>query len=276
MPINKLSKYLFSKEQLVLLFGVVVFLIAGTLNTRTEKPILELSKQETALNINKDLLVFMSAGNKRLLTDLLWVQTLLESDIEHYAKRDLNNWLFLRFNTISVLDPKFYENYLYGGQFLAIVKDDLEGSNVIYEKGLTKYPDDYRLNYNAGFLNYYEIGDHKKGLKYLSKIQDSPKAPLFLRSIINKLLVETGTDLEVVFKLVLHNFESTQDDSLKRRLASDLYAIRAEIDLNCLNLKKENCNQKDMEGFPYKFESGRFTSRREFRPFRINRSHAED
>lgn len=250
-------------------------MLACTLNVHNEKPDLQLSKQDTALNINNNLLTYMSAGNKRLLTDLLWVQTLIESDIEHYKKRDLNSWLFLRFNSIATLDPLFYENYFYGGQFLAIVKDDLEGANLIYRKGLKYYPDDYKLNYNVGFLNYYEMGNFKEGLPFLEKIVSYPEAPVYIRSIINKLKVASGVDLEEIFKLVYHNYSTTKDEGLKRRLSGDLYAIKAEIDLKCLNNNGSNCSYKDIEGNYYINKDGLYYSPKVFLKYQINKRGAE-
>lgn len=255
----------------LLVSGIILFLAAGTINLHLEKPIIKLSKQETALNINKELLIFSSAGNKRLLTDLLWIQTLIESDIEHYGNRDLNNWLFVRFSTISVLDPKFYENYLFGGQYLAIVKDDLEGASYIYEKGLSQYPDDYRLNFQNGFLNYYEIGNNEKGLKYLSKIQNNPRAPIFISSIINKLKYESGEDLESIYKLVLHNYETSGDERLRQKLRGDLFSIKTEIDLLCLNQKRENCSLEDIDGNKYVLKDGSYHSTKPFLLYRINK-----
>jgi hypothetical protein len=270
MPLSNIRKYLFSTSGSLVISGLALILVAGLINTKIEKPLLELSKQETAININNEILVFMSAGNKRLLTDLLWVQTLIESDIEHYGKKDLNNWLYLRFNAISILDPYFYENYLYGGQFLAIVKDDLEGADVIYNKGLKHFPNDYRLNYNAGFLNYYEIGNAKKGLEYLIRIRNHPQAPLYINSIIHKLQLATGIDLKEIFQFVLHNYNDTQDERLRIKLHSDLYAIKAEIDLKCLNGRvKEECDTRDFSGDSYLYKSGTYYSKKSFLPYRI-------
>lgn len=246
------------------------------MNSKLGKPELNLTKQETAININHNFLLSINAGNRRLFTDLLWVQTLIESDVEHYKRRDLNNWLFHRFNTISVLDPMFYENYAYGGQFLAIVKDDLEGASIIYDKGLKFYPNDYVLNYNAGFLNYYEMDNYKKGLSYLEKIVNHPKAPVFLQSIINKLRVTTGIDLKEAFKLVLHNYETTKDETLKTRLRKDLYALKAEIDLKCLNNKQENCDFRDLEGNPYILKNDLYYSAKSFLQYRINKRAGDD
>jgi hypothetical protein len=251
------------------LIGFFFLLFAGLINSQLKKPDLNLSKQDTAINFDKNLLIFFSAGNKRLLTDLIWVQTLIESDNDHYKGKDLNNWLFLRFNTISILDPKFYENYLYGGQFLAIIKDDLEGANVIYEKGVANYPDDYSLNYNAGFMNYFEKGDYKKGLSYLEKISNHPKAPVYVKSIINKLKASLGMDLKEVFQLVLHNYQATKDEKLKKRLHGDMYALKAEIDLECLNSQSLNCSRTDLNGTNYRFINGNFESVLKFIPYRI-------
>lgn len=276
MATARVSKYFFSKELILITLGTVIFLSACLLNTRISKPDLNLSKQDTAININQNFLLFTNAGNKRLFTDLLWVQTLIESDIEHYKKKDLNNWLFHRFNTISVLDPKFYENYAYGGQFLAIVKDDLEGANIIYDKGLQFYPDDYLLNYNAGFLNYYEMDNYAKGLSQLEKISNHPRSPVFLQSIINKLRVSTGIELQEVFKLVHHNYETTKDEALKHRLLKDLYSIKAEIDLKCLNNSIAECDNKDLDGTPYIKKGSYYYSPKPFLQYRINKRSEDD
>ena len=195
----------------------------------------------------------------------------MESDTEHYQKRDLNSWLFLRFNTISVLDPNFYQNYAYGGQFLSIVKDDLEGATVIYEKGLKLFPEDYDLNFHAGFMNYYEIGDYQKGYQYLSKIVDRPRAPSFLHSIVNKLKFEATGDLSSTYELVKYNYETTKDEHLKKRLLLDLYAIKAEKDLICLNNSGAECEMKDLNDEPYQKRGDNYYSARRFKKYRIKK-----
>jgi hypothetical protein len=269
MPFNHILKLFFSKQTLLLLIGITFFVLAGIIHNQSVKPTLVISKQDSAININKDLITFLSAGNKRLFGDLIWVQTLLESDLEQYEKKDLNNWLYLRFLTIQHLDPRFYENYLYGGQFLSIVKDDLEGAEVLYQLAMKHYPTDYALNFHAGFMNYFEKGDFKRALFYLEKIQGHPRAPVFLGSIINKLTFGVNDDLQATWDLVLANYETTKSPYLKQRLAEDLYAIRSEIDLNCLNQKKLNCRDRDLNGKPYINENGIFRSSKLFVPFGI-------
>lgn len=264
-----LRKSFFENNLTLSFLGLACFISACLLNTNFRRPVLEISKQETAINVQTVFLQALSAGHKRLITDLLWIQTLLESDLEHYKKKDLNNWLFLRFNTISVLDPRFYENYLYGGQFLNVVKDDLEGAKIIYEKGIGQFPNDYRLLYQTGFLYYFEAGELERGLELLSKIERHPQAPVYLPSIINKLRFQVTGDLEAVYQLVYLNWIGTKDKYLKEKIEKDLYAIRAEIDLKCLNSHQSSCNHKDLHGTPYHFDGTTYSATQNFKPFRI-------
>jgi hypothetical protein len=262
----------FTNNTLILITASVSLIVACLINTQTKKPVISISKQESAININTKFLSVLSGGHKRLITDLLWIQTLIESDTEHYKKKDLNSWLFLRFMTISVLDPKFYENYLYGGQFLSIMKDDLEGASYIFDKGLTHYQDDYDLNYNAGFLYYFEMGDYERGLKNIEKIQYHSRAPSFFPSVVNKLKIETGVlDLKTILSVVLAQYLSTHDENLKLKFKSDLYAIKAEIDLKCLNSGNENCDRLDSENRNYILSNGKYHSQKSFTPYRLKK-----
>ncbi len=82
------------------------------------KPKIKVSQQASALNLNNKLINLFNLGQGRLLSSSLWIKTLMDSDLEHYKKDDLNSWMHLRFKTIAEIDPQFYENYIYGGQYL--------------------------------------------------------------------------------------------------------------------------------------------------------------
>jgi hypothetical protein len=245
--------------------------MAGSLNNNLKKPPLILDKQETAININKELLIFLSAGNKQLITDLLWVQTLLESDIGHYSKKDLNSWMYLRFMTIAYLDPHFYENYLFGGQYLSIVKDDLAGAVDLLTKGITFFPTDYKLRYYLGFTYFYELGDTKNGAKWLESIMDHPLAPSFIKVIVSKLKFENNKDFDVTLLFLTDLIASTKDKYLKEKLIKDLYSVKAERDLNCLNSQKKNCDKFDSLGLPYIKRNNVFYAQKEFKRYKLNK-----
>lgn len=245
-------------------FGAAVLL-----HNTFKKPDLKVSKQESALNVNTIFLRLLSMGNKRLIADTLWIQTLIESDIETYRGDPHNNWMYLRFKSIAALDPKFYENYLYGGQYLYIIKDDVVGGAEIMELGLKQYPNDFQLNFNAGFNYYFEMGDVARGLPFLQRIKDHPERPAYLPSLLIKLQHTLKPDPVVTIRLLKEAYDETKDPRLKHKLESDIYSLKATMDLACLNAKKANCERLDAYGVPYVFENGVYSAARKFQPYRL-------
>lgn len=263
----------FFNQNLTLLSGVTFISIAFALNLEFSRPPIKVSKQESATNIDRDVLKLASLGNKKLLSSVLWITTLLESDTEHYKGQDLGNWMYLRFLTIASLDPRFYENYLWGGMYLSIVKDDLEGAAEFFERGLKVYPDDFKLNYQAGFHYYSEIGNFTRGLELLKKVENSPKAPAPLKFIISKLNYETTGDYQTALQFLLVALENSQNDEvLKRKLTQDIYALKAGRDLECLNSNAiKDCERVDAEGNPYLYINGKWIASKEYKPYKIFR-----
>lgn len=254
----------------LLFIAALLFISAIVLHKRFELPRFDIHMQDRALNINKNLLRLVAVGNKRLISNILWVQTLMESDTEHYNQQDRSNWMYLRFDTISSLDPQFYHNYLWGGMYLSIIKNDPQSASDIFDKGLIFYPDDYELNYRQGFNYYFEQGQFEKGLSYLSKIESNPKTPLSIKLIINKLRFETTLNYDVALNYLWNNIQKEKDEILLNKLLSDFYAVKAERDLECLNNQGRNCDSRDAEGKPYlKTENG-WKAQKEFKLYRIH------
>jgi len=168
------------KSILTLVFALVFLLMANFFYQKAQRPLLNISMQQAALNFKSNYLQLFTFGQKRLISSILWIHTLMESDLEHYKQKDLNSWMYLRFQTITSLDPQFYEAYLYGGQYLSIVKNDLLGAKKIYEKGLKLFPDNYKLTFNAAFNYTFELKDMKSGHDIWDRINDLPKAPRFI------------------------------------------------------------------------------------------------
>jgi len=259
------------KDSWLLILGGLFFVTAGLIHQDTKKPVVTPDKQVTAVNVNQDLLVLMSAGNKRMLADIIWVQTLLESDVDHYKNADLKNWLYLRFKSISKLDPYFYQNYYWGGQYLSIIKDDMQGGLDLLQSGLNIYPNDFNMRYLLGFSYYYELGDYDKGFFHLSKIIDHPKAPKHLSSLLVKMQIEKGFSLNTAMKLIANQLQETEDKILKKKLEAEYYALKAERDLKCLNNKNASCDFLDAQGHAYIKKNGTFYSPLFFLPYRLKK-----
>ncbi|MDD0854606.1 hypothetical protein HBN50_15950 [Halobacteriovorax sp. GB3] len=194
---------------------------------------------------------------------------MMNSDIDHYKSNDLLSWMYLRFNTITDLTPKFYEPYLYGGIYLSIIKDDDLGAKKIYEKGINQFPNDYYLLLNSSFHYYYELGDVDNAITNLTKIKDHPRAASYIPSLIARLKSSSG-DLVGAFTLLYETFRNAPSESaIKKKLANDLYSIKAEIDLDCLNSESnKTCQRQDFFGNDYIYMNGRYSSSKPFKPYR--------
>lgn len=264
---EKSNAYLTQAISLVCAGGF--FVLAILIHIEVKKPPIHISAQDSVSTLNTTFLEVISAGHQRLVSGYMWILTLLESDVDHYKKKDLNNWMYLRFNQISDLDPLFYENYLYGGLYLSIVKDDPKAASLIYDKGLLKYPSDYALLYNAGFNSYFEMADATRGLFYLEKLLHHPRMPVPMKSVVAKLKLQTSLDYESAFEMVKENYTNTKDPMIREKLYHDLYSIKAEKDLDCLNSNKNDCEQTDLDGNRYILISGKYTSAKPFTAFRV-------
>lgn len=262
----KLSKCL-SSSFYILLIGAT---LSGAffLSQNNEKPPIFVSKQQSTLNINEKFWLYFNLGQKRLISSLYWVATILDSDIDHYKNRDLNSWMFLRFNTISLLEPKFYENYKFGGPYLSIIKDDLSGADIIYDKGLAQYPDDYSLLLNSGFHYYFEQRNINKAYPILAKLRSNPKTPQFIISSLARIESDRGnqTDSFAILKEYQSRFE--ENTVIWNKINEQLYSLKAEFDLDCLNKNLKNCSTQDLNGNPYVMSAGNFVATKKWIPYR--------
>lgn len=258
---------LFHKTFLYFL-SVLLLIAAYAINFNNEKPLMFVSKQEQAVNFNASLFNYLNLGLKRFISSTLWTSTILESDIEHYKKKDLNSWMFLRFNLISELEPKFYENYAFGGPYLSIVKDDIEGASIIYKKGLKQYPDDYSLIKDASFHFYFEAKDVASSQELFKKLKTFPKVPFYLQTSLTRLEAAQG-NLDAALTMLNEMQEKFPiHTSFGLRIFDYRYSIKTELDLDCLNSKKENCSMVDLENKPYKLVGGSYKAQRPWSLYR--------
>lgn len=268
----------FKKEKLPqLIFGscaIFFFAVSIQFSNLFVLPPINISKQDSNFILHDNFLKFFSMGNTKLISSYLWIQTLLESDLDHYKGKDLNNWMFMRFRTISNLDPQFLEAYRFGGIYLSVIKDDVFGAKYIFDKGLSIYPNDYELNYLGGFHYYYELDDYKTAQVLLEKIMYHPKSPRNMPSIVAKLKSGSG-DTEAAYEILKIGLEKNLlDHVFKRKFEIGLISLKIEIDLKCLNSGKKNCPLDPPEGYSYvRNKDGIYSTNKPFTKFELYKHH---
>lgn len=258
----KLSKSISS--YFYVLITILFLSSAFFISKYNEKPAIFVSNQQRAINVNENFWLYFNLGQKRLISSLYWVATILESDVDHYKSHDLNSWMFIRFNIISLIDPSFYENYSFGGPYLSIIKDDLIGADIIYQKGLIKYPDDYSLLLNSGFHYYFEQKNPAKAYPLWSKLKKLDQTPQYVISSLARIESERG-NLDDSF-LILKEYQARfpKDSIIWKKINDQIYSVKSEIDLHCLNNNLKQCSKNDWDGNPYIFVNGIFKASKDW------------
>lgn len=236
--------------------------LAGFIGSGIKLPPIEISKQDSSFTVEAEALRLGSFGFDAFIVDLMWIQTLMESDLEHYEGHDRGSWLYRRFNAIATIDPHFYENYDFGGQYLMIVKDDIEGAEAILAAGLRHFPDDLSLNWNMGYLHVFERNDPKAAFPYYDRIKKHPERPLSFDALFARLSREAFGP-EDAYRLAYESWAvQPEGTEVKKRLHRLLYSLKGEIDLKCLNGGQSGCSTKDFLGDAYVRDAqGKWTTR---------------
>lgn len=87
-------------------------------------------------------------------------------------------WAYQMLNTISEVHPTFKLAYDPGATYLSVIVDDREGARLMFEKGLQKYPEDWMINFKAGYHYLWEIQDARRSAVLLDKAGKTGAPPI--------------------------------------------------------------------------------------------------
>ncbi len=224
------------------------------------------SSEAVNYTLSPTILSILSLGQEKLISSYLWMNTLLFSDHEHIKEGNVS-WMSRRFDLISKFNPKFYENYYYGGIYLSIIKDDVKSAEELFKSGLKHFIDHPDLMWNRAFNLCFELKKCKESLPLYIKLRDkySMRFPLSGRIAAK---IQNGLGLEEESFLTLYEtYKVLPAGPIKESTQNTLYDLRRQIDLKCLNSKKRNskrCNKKDFFGNSYIYKNGIYSSKLRF------------
>jgi len=216
-------------------------------------PILNLTAQKTSLNFKSNVIKIFGLDLKRFFVSIIWINTFIIADTNHtkVSTGFLNDWLYLRFNFITDIIPNLYEAYLYGGQYLSVVKNNPIAAEKLLNKSSNYFKEDYQLNYTRGMNALFDLKDKKLALvsfERMKKSNEFEKYPI-LKSIYLKLLEKTGD-----YEKLKSYFVPTKN----KKINMILYNLKTKIDLDCLNNIKYNCDTRDLFGKPYRKRGAKY------------------
>ncbi len=170
----------------------------------------------------------LSAGLQIQLSDSFWLRALQDFD---YCDQPINvkecnaeSWLFKVLNLTTDLDKKFFDAYYYGALALTIIISDYEGASEIFDKGISQFPNDWRLNYAAGYHAYYEEKNKLKAAKLYNSAAEHG-APAWVKTMAGRIASEGG-DEKYAAQILEEMIKNSQDPMLVDRLKKKLSKVK--------------------------------------------------
>jgi hypothetical protein len=187
---------------------------------------------ENAHRWDPRLFKMVSFGHLPAAIDWMWIQVLLDTNIDHVAK-GTHPAIYYTLDLITDLDPINYSAYRAGANLLSVIRDDGPGARDILEKGnrfrkekLASYPvklqQDYwgyswGIPYLLAYVYMFDLEDIPHAAAAFQETAAIPGSPDFLQSI-QKRLESPGGEYEVGLRLLNHMIQGEKDEDAKEEL----------------------------------------------------------
>lgn len=126
--------------------------------------------------------------------------------------------------TITDLDPKFWDPYLFSSLMLAWNFNAPEKANAILTKAEINLPNDYRPSYFKGFNFYYFLKDNEKAAKYMIKASKLPGSPAYLPYLATRLSVYSA-EHRTAAAFLEQMIKTTRNEAIVRQLKMRLESV---------------------------------------------------
>jgi hypothetical protein len=181
-----------------------------------------------------------------LLSELLWLRALNAVGDKDSLRKNLA--LYEYASLLTDLDPRFYEAYLYLGINIPYSMERVwqggDRAEILYRKGLTKFPSDLRLHLYLGFSLMHHQRKFLEASEVFAAGSRLPNAMRWMGPLAARLRAQGGAP-EDALNLVRELLASTEDEVLKQELeerAVDLQieAVLQKVDAAVEAWKKSN------------------------------------
>ena len=95
---------------------------------------------------------------RSVAADLLWIRFVQDTPITPADETD-GTALATELRAIVALDPTFRAPYLHGSTLLSVLGSQPCSALEVVEEGIPRFPGDWRLSFQAGYVCFSELGD---------------------------------------------------------------------------------------------------------------------
>ena len=185
------------------------------------------ANQERLLSLRPGAVQALTLGHGRMVSSLAWIATMIQADMDHLPEGGGRSWMYHRFALIARLDPWFRHLYGDGGLYLSVVKDDVRGAKDLIELGLSRFPDDFWLNYLGAFNDLFELGLAQDAIaKYRRALAVAPPGRRGHLQILIAKAAAGSREPELAARVLESILPRVQDPRARRKVLESLRGLR--------------------------------------------------
>lgn len=130
-----------------------------------------------------------------------YTEATTELERQQAVRHTKYRWLAQLYNSMTELDPKFREAYLYGARFLTLLSKEQDEAIALLERGIANVPEPYDLQEELGMIHYIDRKDTASALRWLNLALENPNASPRLIGFVTRISEGTNYDIEVLRSL---------------------------------------------------------------------------
>jgi tetratricopeptide (TPR) repeat protein len=163
----------------------------------------------------------LAFGFNELVADAAWLRAL-----QYYGEHRISDrrypYLETLFQTVTDLDPRFVNAYIFGALTLAEDEGQLERGLALLQRGMAANPESWWLVFEYGFLQYIHGNDPDRAGHWLARAARMEDSPPWVRRLAAHASAKSG-DRETAIALWLEMYHNSENEEI-RRIARDYLA----------------------------------------------------
>lgn len=164
-----------------------------------------------------------SSGFSEPLADLFWMRVVIlfgERFDTSAGDPVWLQWLLKMIVAVTELDPQWRTPYFWGGTMLRVA-GDLDGSDLIFERGHAALPDESYFSFSLGMNAYLYRDDAVTAARYLAAAAQAPDAPKWYASAAAAMKQKAG-DRRTAIRFLRETLETTTDPGIIKHTEQQL------------------------------------------------------
>lgn len=178
-------------------------------------------------------------GVRLVVADLIWIDTLIKSDINREAEAFTS--VYRAFKVITTLDPDNLLAYYVAGMYLSVIKDDIKGASAILHEGVEwmdthryVWKNAWRIPFSLGYNLIYEEQNVEEGGGFIRKAAELPNAPDIAKALARRVSTEQGR-LEIAARVLNDVYERASRPEERQRIEAKMINVGVRRELLELN-----------------------------------------